>query len=86
MALATTYAAKSGLPWWGLFIALFFSWMFVPIIGTVSAVFSHKIGVILKARNNKAERDCWICTKLRKYGSSMISRQSSVLVMCLKSL
>ena len=36
MALATTYVAKSGLPWWGLFVALIFAWMFVPVIGTVS--------------------------------------------------
>jgi hypothetical protein len=35
MALATIYTAKSGLPWWALFVALFFSWIFVPVIGTV---------------------------------------------------
>ena len=37
MALATAYAAKSGLPWWGLIVALIFSAAFIPIVGTVSA-------------------------------------------------
>ncbi|KAF8801508.1 oligopeptide transporter [Phlegmacium glaucopus] len=41
MALATTYAAKSGLPWWGLFVALLFSWMFIPIIGTLNATVGY---------------------------------------------
>jgi hypothetical protein len=35
MALGTTYGAKSGLPWWGLFVALLFAWGSVPVIGTV---------------------------------------------------
>jgi hypothetical protein len=38
MALATSYTAKSGMPWWAFFVALFFATMFVPIIGTVSTV------------------------------------------------
>ncbi|KDR65867.1 hypothetical protein GALMADRAFT_81439 [Galerina marginata CBS 339.88] len=41
MSLATTYAAKSGLPWWGFFIALVFAWMFVPIIGTLNATVGY---------------------------------------------
>jgi len=35
IALGTTYGAKSGLPWWALFVALIFSAAFVPIIGTL---------------------------------------------------
>ena len=35
MALGTTYGAKSGLPWWGLFVALLFALGSVPVIGTV---------------------------------------------------
>ncbi|EKM57186.1 uncharacterized protein PHACADRAFT_254776 [Phanerochaete carnosa HHB-10118-sp] len=35
MALATCYTAKSQLPWWGLFIALIFCTLFIPIIGTL---------------------------------------------------
>lgn len=38
IALGTTYAAKSGLPWWALFVALLFAWLFVPIIGTVRSI------------------------------------------------
>ncbi|RDB30180.1 Oligopeptide transporter 3 [Hypsizygus marmoreus] len=41
MALGTTYGAKSGLPWWGLFVALIFAWMFVPIIGTLYATVGY---------------------------------------------
>ncbi|KAF4618316.1 hypothetical protein D9613_011703 [Agrocybe pediades] len=41
IALGTTYAAKSGLPWWGLFIALIFAWLFVPIIGTLNATVGY---------------------------------------------
>ncbi|EIN08007.1 OPT oligopeptide transporter [Punctularia strigosozonata HHB-11173 SS5] len=35
MALATSYTAHSGLPWWGLFVALIFATAFVPVIGTL---------------------------------------------------
>lgn len=38
MALGTTYGAKSGLPWWGLFLSLLFAWLFLPIIGTVRSL------------------------------------------------
>ncbi|KAH9478936.1 Oligopeptide transporter 3 [Psilocybe cubensis] len=41
IALGTTYAAKSGLPWWALFVALIFAWMFVPIIGTLNATVGY---------------------------------------------
>ncbi|KAF8176072.1 OPT oligopeptide transporter [Pholiota molesta] len=41
MAIATTYAAKSGLPWWGTIVALIFAWLFVPIIGTLSATVGY---------------------------------------------
>lgn len=47
MALGTTYGAKSGLPWWGLIVALIFGWIFVPIIGTVRCNLSQ---VILSGR------------------------------------
>lgn len=78
MALPTTYAAKSGLPWWGLIIALLFSWMFIPIIGTVSTVFSLEMRVTLKQGIIIVVRYYWICTKHRKYGSSAKSYQSNV--------
>lgn len=35
LAIGTSYAAESGLPWWALIVALIFAWMFIPIIGTV---------------------------------------------------
>jgi len=35
MALATCYTAKSQLPWWGLFVALIFCTLFIPVIGTL---------------------------------------------------
>ncbi|KJA14222.1 hypothetical protein HYPSUDRAFT_150665 [Hypholoma sublateritium FD-334 SS-4] len=41
MAIGTTYAAKSGLPWWATLIALFFAWMFVPVIGTLNATVGY---------------------------------------------
>ncbi|KAH9477169.1 Oligopeptide transporter 3 [Psilocybe cubensis] len=41
ISLGTTYAAKSGLPWWAFFIALIFAWMFVPIIGTLYATVGY---------------------------------------------
>jgi membrane-associated HD superfamily phosphohydrolase len=39
MALATSYTAHSGLPWWALFVAVIFATIFVPIIGSVRTVF-----------------------------------------------
>lgn len=41
MALGTTYGAKSGLPWWGLFVALLFAWGSVPVIGTLYATVGY---------------------------------------------
>ncbi|PFH46431.1 hypothetical protein AMATHDRAFT_77677 [Amanita thiersii Skay4041] len=41
MALATTYAAKSGLPWWALFVSLIFAWIFMPIINTLYATVGY---------------------------------------------
>ncbi|KAF8992748.1 oligopeptide transporter [Cyathus striatus] len=41
MALGTTYAAKSGLPWWGLFVSIIFAWLFIPIIGTLYATVGY---------------------------------------------
>lgn len=35
MALGTTYGAKSGMPWWALFVALIITAVFLPIIGTL---------------------------------------------------
>ena len=35
MSFGTTYGASSGLPWWGLIIALLFAFVFLPIIGTL---------------------------------------------------
>ncbi|KAF7799677.1 hypothetical protein EIP86_010917 [Pleurotus ostreatoroseus] len=35
MAIATAYAAKSGLPWWGLIVALIFAAALVPVVGTL---------------------------------------------------
>lgn len=48
MALATAYTAKSGLPWWGLFVALIFSAAFIPVVGTVSAL--HSSSTLLYSR------------------------------------
>ena len=36
MALATCYTAHSGLPWWGLFVALIFCTLFIPVVGTLN--------------------------------------------------
>ncbi|KIK05428.1 hypothetical protein K443DRAFT_641227 [Laccaria amethystina LaAM-08-1] len=41
MAMATIYTSGSGLPWWGLFAALAFAWMFIPIIGTLYATVGY---------------------------------------------
>lgn len=41
MAMATIYTSGSGLPWWGLFVALVFAWMFIPIIGTLYATVGY---------------------------------------------
>jgi len=35
IAFGTTYGASSGLPWWALIVAVLFSGLFVPIIGTL---------------------------------------------------
>lgn len=35
IALGTSYSAKSGMPWWALFIALVITTVFLPIIGTL---------------------------------------------------
>lgn len=35
MSFGTTYGASSGLPWWGLVVALLFAFAFLPIIGTL---------------------------------------------------
>ncbi|KAF4609517.1 hypothetical protein D9613_012220 [Agrocybe pediades] len=41
VALGTTYAAKSGLPWWAFIVAIVFAWLFVPIIGTLNATVGY---------------------------------------------
>ncbi|KAJ3542748.1 hypothetical protein NMY22_g3390 [Coprinellus aureogranulatus] len=38
MAMSTIYAAKSGLPWWGLIVALILSTIFLPFVITVYAI------------------------------------------------
>lgn len=38
MAMATIYTAKSGLPWWGLIVALILSTVFLPFVITVYAI------------------------------------------------
>ncbi|TEB20473.1 peptide transporter MTD1, partial [Coprinellus micaceus] len=38
MAMSTIYAAKSGLPWWGLIVALMLSTIFLPFVITVYAI------------------------------------------------
>jgi hypothetical protein len=35
LALGMAYAADSGLPWWGLIVALLFAFLFIPVVGTV---------------------------------------------------
>ncbi|THG93602.1 hypothetical protein EW026_g7677 [Hermanssonia centrifuga] len=41
MALATAYTAKSGLPWWGLIVALIFSAAFIPVVGTLNCTVGY---------------------------------------------
>lgn len=41
MALATAYTAHSGLPWWGLFVALIFSALFIPVVGTLACTVGY---------------------------------------------
>ncbi|PPQ75716.1 hypothetical protein CVT24_002577 [Panaeolus cyanescens] len=38
MAMSTSYAAKSGLPWWGLIVGLIISAIFLPFVITVYAI------------------------------------------------
>ncbi|KAJ2918838.1 hypothetical protein MD484_g1624, partial [Candolleomyces efflorescens] len=38
MAMATIYSAKSGLPWWGLIVAIIISSVFLPFVITVYAI------------------------------------------------
>ncbi|KAF6763837.1 peptide transporter MTD1 [Ephemerocybe angulata] len=38
MAMGTIYTAKSGLPWWGLIVALIISAVFLPFVITVYAI------------------------------------------------
>ena len=38
MAMATIYSAKSGLPWWGLIVAILISSIFLPFVITVYAI------------------------------------------------
>jgi phosphate/sulfate permease len=63
MAIATTYAAKSGLPWWGTIVALIFAWLFVPIIGTVSAKLTNFNRRLYLTSNWAAQRHCWVCAE-----------------------
>ncbi|THU99543.1 OPT oligopeptide transporter [Dendrothele bispora CBS 962.96] len=41
LAIGTAYGASSGLPWWGVIVALIFAWIFVPVIGTLSATVGY---------------------------------------------
>jgi len=41
IAIGTSYAADSGLPWWALIVALIFAWFFVPVIGTLYATVGY---------------------------------------------
>lgn len=64
MALATTYAAKSGLPWWAFFVALIFAWMFVPIIGTVSLRYDvQTIRLTSPIATIPVIRNSWVCAE-----------------------
>lgn len=49
MAMATIYSAKSGLPWWGLIVAIIISSVFLPFVITVYAItgtsFSKRIPI-----------------------------------------
>ncbi|TFK24179.1 peptide transporter MTD1 [Coprinopsis marcescibilis] len=38
MAMSTIYAAKSGLPWWGLIVAIILATIFLPFVITVYAI------------------------------------------------
>ncbi|KAM6503844.1 OPT oligopeptide transporter [Amanita muscaria] len=41
LAIGTSYAAGSGLPWWAMIVALIFSWVLMPIIGTLYATVGY---------------------------------------------
>lgn len=41
MALATCYTANSQLPWWGLFVALIFCTLFIPVVGTLNCTVGY---------------------------------------------
>ncbi|KAF5348950.1 hypothetical protein D9758_014208 [Tetrapyrgos nigripes] len=41
LAIGTAYGASSGLPWWGVIVALIFAFIFVPVIGTLAATVGY---------------------------------------------
>jgi hypothetical protein len=41
MAIGTAYGAKSGLPWWGVIVALIFAFIFLPVVGTLYATVGY---------------------------------------------
>ncbi|KAK7047088.1 hypothetical protein VNI00_006751 [Paramarasmius palmivorus] len=41
LGIGCAYGAHSGLPWWAFIIALIFAWIFVPVIGTLSATVGY---------------------------------------------
>jgi hypothetical protein len=43
VGLGTAYAAKSTMPWWAFFVAIFFAAIFIPVIGTVSVLCSSHV-------------------------------------------
>jgi hypothetical protein len=46
IALATSYTAHSGMPWWALFVAILFAAIFIPVVGTVRLVPPMLLGVL----------------------------------------
>lgn len=55
MALGTTYGAKSGMPWWALFVALIITTVFLPIIGTLYCTVGYgpSIENLVQVRENR---------------------------------
>ncbi|KAI0089664.1 OPT oligopeptide transporter [Irpex rosettiformis] len=41
LALGMAYAADSGLPWWGLIVALIFATLFIPVVGTLNCTVGY---------------------------------------------
>ncbi|KAF8920813.1 peptide transporter MTD1 [Mucidula mucida] len=55
MAMATIYTGHSGLPWWGLIVAIILSAIFLPFVVTVFAI----TGFTPDIQNSRSVDDAW---------------------------